>query len=93
VSRSRLEFLVDGIFAIAITLLVLDLHVPRIADRYSSTELVAELAATRQLSAAIRNGAATTHSLMAITCRFAPQFAVLDGDQTYFVQLARYSFR
>jgi uncharacterized membrane protein len=43
VSRSRLEFLVDGIFGIAITLLVLDLHVPRIADRHSSTERFAEI--------------------------------------------------
>lgn len=41
VSRSRLEFPVDGIFAIA--LLVLDLHVPRIGDQHSSTELIAEL--------------------------------------------------
>lgn len=44
VSRSRLEFLFDGIFAIAITLLVLDLRIPAIADRHSSAELARELA-------------------------------------------------
>jgi uncharacterized membrane protein len=43
VSRSRLEFLFDGIFAIAMTLLVLDLHVPQLVDRHSTTELLAEL--------------------------------------------------
>jgi uncharacterized membrane protein len=43
VSRSRLEFLFDGIFAIAMTLLVLDLHVPQIADRHATRELAGEL--------------------------------------------------
>jgi uncharacterized protein (TIGR02246 family) len=43
ISRSRLEMLVDGIFAIAMTLLVLDLKVPEIADRRSVSELARSL--------------------------------------------------
>jgi uncharacterized membrane protein len=43
VSRARLEFLVDGIFAIAMTILVLELKVPEIADRHSRVELVTAL--------------------------------------------------
>ncbi len=39
VSKSRLEFLVDGIFAIAMTILVLDLKVPELADGHSVAEL------------------------------------------------------
>ncbi len=39
ISRNRLEFLVDGIFAIAMTILVLEIKVPEIADRKSSSEL------------------------------------------------------
>ena len=39
VSKSRLEFLFDGIFAIAMTILVLDLKVPELADRHSISEL------------------------------------------------------
>lgn len=44
ISRSRLETLYDGIFAIAMTLLVLDLQVPELADRHSAQELGAQLA-------------------------------------------------
>jgi uncharacterized membrane protein len=44
VSKSRLEFLFDGIFAIAMTILVLDLKVPELADRHSITELWKHLA-------------------------------------------------
>ena len=43
VSRSRREFVVDGIFAFAITLLLVDVHVPRNRNRHTITELVAEL--------------------------------------------------
>lgn len=43
VSRSRLEFLADGIFAIAMTILVLELRVPEIADRHSPGELASAL--------------------------------------------------
>jgi uncharacterized membrane protein len=40
ISRARLEFLVDGIFAIAMTILVLELKLPEgLADRRSSAEL------------------------------------------------------
>ena len=45
ISRSRLECLFDGIFAIAMTLLVLELKVPELADRESTTELAGKLAA------------------------------------------------
>jgi uncharacterized membrane protein len=44
VSKSRLEFLVDGIFAIAMTILVLELKVPEIGDRHSVAELASALA-------------------------------------------------
>jgi uncharacterized protein (TIGR02246 family) len=43
ISRSRLEMLVDGIFAIAMAILVLDLKVPEIADRRSVSELARSL--------------------------------------------------
>ena len=39
VSKSRLEFLFDGIFAIAMTILVLEVKVPELADRRSVAEL------------------------------------------------------
>jgi uncharacterized membrane protein len=39
VSKSRLEFLFDGIFAIAMTILVLEVKVPELADRHSVKEL------------------------------------------------------
>jgi uncharacterized membrane protein len=39
VSKGRLEFLFDGIFAIAMTILVLELKVPELADRLSNHEL------------------------------------------------------
>ncbi len=43
VAKGRLEFLFDGIFAIAMTLLVLELKVPELADRHSTAELLAGL--------------------------------------------------
>ena len=43
ISRTRLECLFDGIFAIAMTLLVLDLKVPDLKDPHSSAELAREL--------------------------------------------------
>ncbi len=44
VSTSRLETLVDGVFAIAMTLLVLDIHVPELAgDLTSAQDLFADL--------------------------------------------------
>lgn len=39
ISKSRLEFLYDGIFAIAMTILVLELKVPELTDRQSISEL------------------------------------------------------
>jgi len=39
VSKGRLEFLFDGIFAIAMTILVLELKIPELADRHSTHEL------------------------------------------------------
>jgi uncharacterized membrane protein len=44
ISRSRLEFLVDGVFAIALTILVLELKVPELGDRRSVPELGQALA-------------------------------------------------
>ena len=44
ISRSRLEMLVDGVFAIAMTILVLELKVPEIADRRSIQELARSIA-------------------------------------------------
>jgi uncharacterized membrane protein len=38
-SKARLEFLFDGIFAIAMTILVLELKVPEIAERRNVSEL------------------------------------------------------
>ena len=39
ISKNRLEFLFDGIFAIAMTILVLELKVPELIDRQSINEL------------------------------------------------------
>ena len=39
ISKSRLEFLFDGVFAIALTILVLELKLPEISDRRSTHEL------------------------------------------------------
>jgi uncharacterized membrane protein len=44
ISRARLEFLVDGIFAIAMTILVLELKVPELEDRHSISGLAHGLA-------------------------------------------------
>lgn len=43
INKARLEFLWDGIFAIAMTILVLELRVPEISDRRSSAELLRRL--------------------------------------------------
>jgi len=43
ISRSRLEMLFDGVFAIAMTLLVLELKVPEIDDRRNSGILFSKL--------------------------------------------------
>ena len=43
ISRSRLEMLVDGIFAIAMTILVLELKVPELTDSRSVSELARSL--------------------------------------------------
>ncbi len=43
VNKARLEFLCDGIFAIAMTLLVLELKVPELVDRHSVPELAGAL--------------------------------------------------
>jgi uncharacterized protein (TIGR02246 family) len=43
ISRSRLEMLVDGVFAIAMTILVLELKVPELTDRHSVAELARAL--------------------------------------------------
>jgi uncharacterized membrane protein len=45
VSKARLEFLFDGVFAIAMTLLVLELRLPEIQDRRSVPELARALLA------------------------------------------------
>lgn len=39
ISKGRLEFLFDGVFAIALTILVLELKLPEIADKRSAGEL------------------------------------------------------
>lgn len=43
VGKGRLEFLFDGVFAIAMTLLVLELKIPDLGDRRSTSELLAGL--------------------------------------------------
>lgn len=43
ISKGRLEMLFDGIFAIAMTILVLELKVPELADRHSVAELARAL--------------------------------------------------
>lgn len=42
-NKSRLENLSDGVFAIVFTILVFDIHVPAIADKFSSKLLFAEI--------------------------------------------------
>jgi len=44
ISRPRLEALVDGIFAIAMTLLILEIRVPELESRRSGDELLAAIA-------------------------------------------------
>jgi uncharacterized membrane protein len=43
IDKRRLEFLFDGVFAIAMTILVLELKVPELADRHSTSELLRDL--------------------------------------------------
>jgi uncharacterized membrane protein len=43
ISKSRLEFLFDGVFAIAMTILVLELKVPELVDRRSTADLARAL--------------------------------------------------
>jgi uncharacterized membrane protein len=43
VNKHRLEFLFDGIFAISMTILVLELKVPELSERKSVTELLQQL--------------------------------------------------
>ena len=43
ISKTRLEFLYDGIFAIAMTILVLELKVPELVERHSAAELLQNL--------------------------------------------------
>nr|WP_315486606.1 TMEM175 family protein [uncultured Undibacterium sp.] len=42
--KARLETLVDGVFAIAMTILVLEVKVPSVADKYSALDLLHALA-------------------------------------------------
>jgi uncharacterized membrane protein len=44
VNKTRLEFLLDGVFAIAMTILVLELKIPELSDRRSASELLTQLA-------------------------------------------------
>ena len=44
ISRGRLETLVDGIFAIAMTLLILEIRVPELGDPRSAPELLRAMA-------------------------------------------------
>ena len=44
INKNRLEFLVDGIFAISMTILVLELKVPELVDKHSIAELAYDLA-------------------------------------------------
>jgi uncharacterized membrane protein len=44
INKNRLEFLFDGIFAISMTILVLELKVPELVDKHSIAELAYALA-------------------------------------------------
>ena len=44
INKTRLEFLYDGVFAIAMTILVLELKIPELEQRRSGTELLHKLA-------------------------------------------------
>jgi uncharacterized membrane protein len=44
ISKTRLEFLYDGIFAIAMTILVLELKIPELVERRSGAELLQHFA-------------------------------------------------